>query len=513
MEILVNEGAIHMRRTAKMLFAALISMFMLLVCAAAADTTTYPLDELGMDIRLPNKMIVFTRDLDDSDPNLSLFGLEKEAFLDSMISSGIYLNAVEADASAEIVVTMTENELSNFNLLSDAELTAIQDNLDSLYQDLGRIYLGSEVYQNHQATFIKISFTTPDSEMPINSSQYYTIYANKAINITLHSYNGAISTEQALMLQDIVDSAVFKTVSSTPEPSYTPSKAFHYYDEETYISFTVPANWTETPVVEGVEHVDMAFLPNTNSDAIITYSCEDIWPTLPLGTRLLLTRASLDNSYLTTEDAAEIFGVSPQEVSTVVYNDKEYFHASFMTEDAEPCLQMMHVENGCIYVFLFIGSTISRNYTDFERLLDSVVYMTPVLEYSFFDILFSILLTITVYTVPIVIYRYAIRKSKVEPKKARKITILYGIAAWIVMTIILLALGGTEAAGSAIIPWSLVNYRILAGSKAERKQVEAQAAIAAALEQEQVPCPHCGTFMPRHCSFCPQCGEKTPNRN
>ena len=502
-----------MKRVSMICIPLLTAVLMLAGTVLAADSTTYTLDELGLKLSIPNDLIVFTRDLDGSESDLSLFGLEKESYLDNMISMNTYLDAVAADGSAEIIVTMAENELSDFNSYSDRELIETAESFDSLYQEIGCTYLGSELYQHPQAKFLIIQFTTPYGEAPVYSTQYYTIYANKAINVTLHSYSGTVSDDQALLLRNIVDSIVFETDSQSTESNYTPAETFDYSDQETRIRFTIPANWTETPIDEDLDYVDMAFMPNTNSDAIISYSCEDVWAEVPGSTRLWMTRADLDHSYFTAEDAATIFGLSSHEVSTVTYNGSDYYCGTFLTEDGETCIQLTHMENGYIYTFLFIGSTISRNYTDFEHLLDSVYYMSMPGGFSVFNILFSLLLTITVYTVPIIIYRYAIRKSTIEVKKARKITILYGIAAWIVMTIILFALGGTEGAGSAIILWSYVNFRILAGSKTQRKQAQEQAAIAATLEQEQIPCPHCGAFIPRHCSFCPHCGEQTPNRS
>jgi hypothetical protein len=48
----------------------------------------------------------------------------------------------------------------------------------------------------------------------------------------------------------------------------------------------------------------------------------------------------------------------------------------------------------------------------------------------------------------------------VEKKKAKRITIIYGVIAFIAMSFVLFALG-MGAAGAAIIFWSWVNYKIL----------------------------------------------------
>ncbi len=72
----------------------------------------------------------------------------------------------------------------------------------------------------------------------------------------------------------------------------------------------------------------------------------------------------------------------------------------------------------------------------------------------------SLLITAALYSLPIIIYRYAVHREPVSPKKGKTITIAYGIAAWIIMSVIKLS-AGTGAAGGAILVWSYVNYAIL----------------------------------------------------
>lgn len=77
------------------------------------------------------------------------------------------------------------------------------------------------------------------------------------------------------------------------------------------------------------------------------------------------------------------------------------------------------------------------------------------------DFAVSLLFTVTIYTLPIVIYRYLIKKRYTERRKARKITVVYAVFAFIVMSLLVRKLNGEGVAGGAIILWSYVNYRIL----------------------------------------------------
>ena len=83
-------------------------------------------------------------------------------------------------------------------------------------------------------------------------------------------------------------------------------------------------------------------------------------------------------------------------------------------------------------------------------------------------IILSIILTITIYSVPIIIYRFAVIKAPLEKKKARTITIVYGICAFLVMSVLLTLAGDGVAGSSPIVLWSYVNYRVLIGGKDRR---------------------------------------------
>lgn len=78
------------------------------------------------------------------------------------------------------------------------------------------------------------------------------------------------------------------------------------------------------------------------------------------------------------------------------------------------------------------------------------------------DILLSMGITIGIYTVPIVIYRFVIKGESVDKRKAKIIAIIYGIVAMFVMTFIkLFIFNQSSVAGGAIVFWSFINYGIL----------------------------------------------------
>lgn len=86
-------------------------------------------------------------------------------------------------------------------------------------------------------------------------------------------------------------------------------------------------------------------------------------------------------------------------------------------------------------------------------------------------LLLDLFITFDFYTLPLLIWRYVIKKQPIEKAKAQKITIIYGIAAWIVMSILLYIINGSVAGGSILL-WSYINYRILISKNSSNREPE-----------------------------------------
>ena len=166
-------------------------------------------------------------------------------------------------------------------------------------------------------------------------------------------------------------------------------------------------------------------------------------------------------------------------------------------------------------------------------------------QFSIVDAFFSILITVAVYSVPIIIYRYGIVKQPIEKKLAKRITIIYAIVAFIVMIVLLFFFNGKRSAG-AILFWSWINYKILTSGKkqdAEEQIIEMppkdysvadlpistekytkvvnsnqteptvlQTPTSASLP-EIVFCRRCGSRLIQGSKFCGNCGTKIEKEN
>lgn len=523
--------------------------------AYAASSKTYILDDLGMSIDIPSEYVVFTRNISDNDPNLSIYGLNKDDISELMESGNIFLNAWDDVVNFEIIVTMIDSPISDFNLMSDTMLNTLASSFKTEYANSGVTVEKYEIYQHDQAKFIKIYINQPNGTDKAYGLQYYTVYDNKAINVTMHSYSGKIDSEKESILKSIVSTVHFDKSPMLPE-TVAETNSFVYKDKETGCEFTVPANWSQESLSQDREFLDVKFTSNKDQGLSILYGSSDIWAEMSSSERKGLSRSDVNGSMFSSEEWAEIMGVDQSKVSTVSYGGKEYYKYVLTSTSSTYGINidvtmtcLMRIENGYAYTFQFSGDSKNAYHKDFESLVGSVKYpaventSSPDIfgEFSMINILISSLITIAIYSVPIIIYRYGIVKKPVEKARAKKITIIYGIIAFIVMSALIFVINGSGAAGGAILLWSWVNYKVLTGGrdqivsdtavektqavtlKADSTQdtVEPERVIAVSSVPEAPPkspkelfeagvvyCHKCGTKLNTNAQFCHKCGTK-----
>lgn len=268
-----------------------------------------------------------------------------------------------------------------------------------------------------------------------------------------------------------------------------------YRDESTGTTFDIPEGWT---ITLSDEVVKAEFSPVADPSVIFMYSSVDIYAEtlkeyeLADQDPIYKSRAAYDLAFFNAEGAAEAFGCKTSEIKSAKYGEITYYYtertvslnAGSYTFDY-PVVYLMRVENGILYIFQFYGEKDSAYFSQIEQMLGSAVY-THAKTQDIIDakqdalwapfhptnLILSLLLTVAVYSLPIFIYRWCIRKYPVEQKKAKIIAIVYGICAFIVMSVIMFFLNG-EVAGAAVFLWSWINYKVMIGGKDRRSKPSA----------------------------------------
>ena len=272
-----------------------------------------------------------------------------------------------------------------------------------------------------------------------------------------------------------------------------PAFALPYSESNTGIEFSIPSGWHKEELSEERVSIKAKYVHDDENGEIILFGYTDLWNNLSASDKVGYTKYDFNNSMFTKSDMAAIFDGNTANVTTVTYNNIEYFEQVVpmsVTSNGQIYSynrhHLIYVFDGIMYSFSYNDPVIGNNhYSDFETLLNSVKYQTPkqvnilnvgkinnntyfgigpngfVFGDFIFTLFFPLIITIAVYSLPIMIYRYAIKKKPIDEKKAKKIVIIYGIAAFIVMCFLLITLDNKGPKGVAILFWSYINYQIL----------------------------------------------------
>lgn len=363
----------------KLLVSIVLMLFF--VIPTFASSTTYKLDELGLEVSIPSTYDVITRDTPTSSSIFNDLGISGKELIDHFKTSGIYLNALPKDAiSEEIVVTMTDGIWDNLSVFSDTTIKLLTSTIISEYEEYGLTVSEYDVYHHSQAKFVKLYFA--DTANSVHGLQYYTTYGAKAMNFTIRSYSGKITQKQEETIKSIVDSIKYDT-DPVFAPTVPDTDAFVYTDTDTNTKFTVPANWYEKELSKKRQYIDVKFASAKEEGLTIMYGSTDVWGMMTEDERDGTTRSDINNSAFTLEDMSEFFTVDKNQISLVKYNGVEYYQATVKNSTElyglDFTAEMTHAvrfDNGWIYWFQFSGTTDSTYFGDFEKLMNSVQFPT-----------------------------------------------------------------------------------------------------------------------------------------
>lgn len=336
------------------------------------------LPELGLEVTIPSGYSVITRSTSANAPIFNTLGATRAEILSHFESNNIYLNAISNSFSEEIVITMNSNTFNDFSLLSDSSLEIIVSGVEKTFNDYGATVSSYEIYHHPQTKFIKLYFSVSDDS--IHGVQYFTVADGKATNFTLRSYTNSLSQKQENNIKAIVDSITFDKAPLSPAVG-ADTEAFVYSDTDTGVTFTVPANWKKEVFTKERDFIDVKFVSTKDTGITMIYGSTDVWAQLPASAKVGYSRADFNNSAFTKSDIAEMYGTTPDKISTVTYNGIQYFIGEYTHFSDEYGLDvsvtmtdLVCVDNGWLYTFQFSGLSSHKLYSDFESLLKSVHY-------------------------------------------------------------------------------------------------------------------------------------------
>ena len=193
----------------------IVLLFGLMISASADNYTEHYIAECGMHIEIPSELIVLTRNMTADDPAVIQYGIDVNALQTLFNDNDIYFDAIDENATSEIVVSVMEADSSiDYSKTSNIVLNNIAESVLSDLEEEGLHIENHSVYKQKETKFIMIDGKVDPSEDEHYVREYYTSVNGIGINIAQHSYTGPLSDYQKAVITHVVDSATFDSISS-----------------------------------------------------------------------------------------------------------------------------------------------------------------------------------------------------------------------------------------------------------------------------------------------------------
>ena len=259
-----------------------------------------------------------------------------------------------------------------------------------------------------------------------------------------------------------------------------------YTDYDTNLSFIISECWNQEKVYDGTGYVKAKFTPIVENGDVVVYMSADIYSELTATEKGGITRKEIDNAFFSNKDIADMIGEDESRVYTASIDDVEYYRLNttqLLYGEKVLTTYFIRLYNG--YLFIFQFSTLGNiNNEGFNRMMSSVDYsnvasktssdsksqsimQSTVVGLVWLEIVIGTLLGFSLYSLPIIIYVFVLKKPRLTRKKAKKAAIIYAVCSFIVLLVIKLLIGDYDINIAPAFICAYINYRILAGDKIE----------------------------------------------
>ena len=501
-------------------------MFLLTTGVFAAEMTTYEIPEFSMTVDIPSDWYCITSQTTPDELGDLADVLDLEAIQQSMPDLYRYMDAMSSDFSMELLITVTETSVLNYDGFSDEALLKIAGNLGRVYEDMN-VDRQESIHHGENHNFaVGYMIMNADGETDY-VTQYTTTLEFCCIHLSLHT-SAPITEEEEALLRQIADS-VTVAPSGKNAPRLGP---YTHKDPEFGFSVEVPAYWIENSSNMEDNTVFTTFISCLDTQSVITVSVMDIYETLDFGSDIPRTEVDMDE--LSLGDVALLFAVDEEVMSTRNIDGREFCtYEGFMPDGQTPVTYLIWLEDGCLYVVQAADSS-------HPEVMDALLSMAASLQVPEIEepeelppdpqpepealpaepeldvrdytydpaaearaaVIKGFALTLAIYFLPLLGYRFFIVQEPIPKKKAKKLVIIYGICSFILMSLCLLALELGAASAVTVIIWCWLDYKIITrGAKEEGKPAPLQ-------EPKTNVCPNCGKTNSPEFTYCSDCGTK-----
>lgn len=201
------------------LFKRSAALFICIILISASFLSTnaqisgkdYRVEELKMNVTLPQTMLAITRDSTKEDTYFATFA---ETYNDNMTyfnDADVYLMGKTLDKRLTIVLTMTQDnnskDIYNYKFLSKDELKKIQDG----YMSSG-IYTSCTEDELGDMTFLDFIIDYKSDGNEVYGAYSNTVVNGMIVNFTFASANGKLTSDDYKTIQEILSSVKFDKI-------------------------------------------------------------------------------------------------------------------------------------------------------------------------------------------------------------------------------------------------------------------------------------------------------------
>jgi hypothetical protein len=208
------------KKAAAMIIASVMCVATFTYAYAAGDTNNFKFSDIDLSVKVPKKLICFTRTTTNNNSYLEKLGVDDASVLtNNMIANKIYLEAVPEDVGYEIVVygnTASKN-LGNLNELSEDELNSLYNeyvasqsaiNNDNIKEELE----SSELIKINDIPYFVTNIHSVSNDVTVYSQKYYTVVRGYIYTYAIQSKTNRVSEDMTANAKSIISSASYAKV-------------------------------------------------------------------------------------------------------------------------------------------------------------------------------------------------------------------------------------------------------------------------------------------------------------
>lgn len=310
-----------------------LTLLIIVFCISTAyseiqdEWQTVYVPDVKMSISVPANYYALTKGMKQVPSALAALGFTVD-YANQMLEQGNFcVDFVSHDFSSDIVVSKAAGALPSYSGLSEELYDFLLTTISARMEELGVTVHKNYIYKTDEMVYlVTLAEMINENGQVQYNLQYYTESNYTGISVKLVRYGSAITAEEEVLFQKIVDSIVYGEVITDVQMSEV-----WYTDPDNGTTFQIPMGWKESAMSNTKEFLQVKYVSD-NSGAAILYGSADAWLAMSEAERAVCkARGQTADNYeqeLTMEDVMDIYGIAAEDIQTVTYGGQNYYRTN-----------------------------------------------------------------------------------------------------------------------------------------------------------------------------------------